>query len=150
MGLLNEATVVFEVHLSEVVDIGGSPPEISVGLASLCLFSDPTEIAEGSMIPENLATYVSLSPGAMVSLLVSTFRRVLLDSNSATSFSFRFRGWRELSRSRGVDIGLTDGVSRVVGFRDKGDRDRLNVARSTKAVGRWKVGVVGLGVGRRS
>ena len=134
----------------------GRPPGISVGLASS--WSDPTEITEYPVILDNLASPVSLPPDIILSLLVPALRRVLLgllscpwlrrlegpgevlllDSDLATSLSFRFNGFdgrREVRRSRGVGMELTDGVDRAAGSGDNDCRDRVNAVRTLKAVG---------------
>ena len=63
---------------------------------------------------------------------------LLLDSDFAISLSFRlsgFDGIREVRRSRGVGIELTDGVDWAAGSGDNDDRDRLNAVRTLKAGG---------------
>lgn len=63
---------------------------------------------------------------------------LLLDSDLAASLSFRFSGFggmREVRRSRGAGIKLTDGVDWAAGSGVSDDRDRLNAVRTLKAVG---------------
>ena len=138
------------------MDEEGIPPGISVGLASSC--SDPTEITEYPVILDSLAASVSLPPEIILSLLAPALRRVLLgllsrpslrrlegpgevlllDSDLATSLSFRFNGFdgrREVRRSRGAGMELTDGVDRAAGSGDNDCRDRVNAVRTLKAVG---------------
>jgi len=72
----------------------------------------------------------------------------LLDSDLA-SLSFRFSGFggrREVRRSRGVGIELTDGVDWAAGSGDSDDRERLNAVKTLKAVDGWTGGVEELGV----
>jgi hypothetical protein len=74
---------------------------------------------------------------------------LLLDSDLAVSFSFRFNGLggrREVRRSRGAGIELTDGVDWAAGSGVSDDRDRLNAVRTLKAVGGWTGGVAEVGV----
>ena len=75
---------------------------------------------------------------------------LLLDNDFATSLSFRFSGFgerRDVRRSRGVGIELTDGVDRAAGSGDNDDRDRLlNAVRTLKAVGGCTGGDEELGV----
>ena len=120
------------------------------------------------MILDSLATSVS-SPEMILSLLVPALRRVLLvllscpwlrrlegpgevlllDSDIAASLSLRFSGLcgrREVRRSRGVGIELTDGVDWAAGSGVSDDRDRLNAVRTLKAVGGWMTGVAEFGV----
>ena len=110
------------------------------------------------MILDSLVTSVSLSWETILSVLVPALRRVLfvllfcawlrrlegpaevllLDKDFATSLSFRLSGFcgrREVRRSRGVGIELTDEVDRAAGSGDSGDRDRLNAPKTLKAVG---------------
>lgn len=109
------------------------------------------------MILDSLATSVSF-PETILSLLAPALRWVLLallscpwlrrlegpgevlslDSDLAASLSFRFSGFdgrREVRRSRGAGIELTDGVDWPAGSGVRDDRDRLNAVRTLKAVG---------------
>lgn len=127
-------------------------------LTSSCSGFDPTEITEYPVILDSLVTSVSLSPETILSLLAPALRRVLaallscpwlrrlegpveallLDKDFATSLSFRFNRFgerREVRRSRGVGIALTEEVDRAVGSGDNDGRDRLNAVRTLKAVG---------------
>lgn len=123
---------------------------------------------EYPVILESLATCVS-SPETILSLLAPALRRVLLpllsspwlrrlegpgevlwlESDLASSLSFRFSGFvgrREVRRSRGLGIELTDGVDWAAGSGVSDDRDRLNAVRTLKAVGGWVGGVAELEV----
>lgn len=159
----------FEERLFEVGDEGGSPPGMSEVLTSSCSGSDPTEITEYPVILEDLAASVSLSPETILSLLVPALRHVLpallswpwlrrlegpgemllLDRDFVISLFFRFSGTggrKEVRRSRGVGIELTDGVDWAAGSGVNDDRDRLNGRLSLNAVGGWTGGVAELGV----
>jgi len=72
---------------------------------------------------------------------------LLLESDLATSLSFRFSGFdgrREVRRSRGTGIALTDGVDWAAGSEVNDDRDRLNALRTLKAVGGGDVAELGV------
>jgi len=109
--------------------------------------SSTLEVILSLLVPALLRVFPALLSCPLLLRFESREEAPMSDSGLVASLSFcfnRFGGGREIRRSRGVSIELTDKVDLAAGSIEDG-RDRLNGARTLEVVGGWMVPVPGVG-----